>query len=343
MSSLPDDYWLHDEATQSLTGRHTRITFRLTQDVAVRLAEASPVTGGLIFALGDAPSRPAPWRRVWQKPGARQALICAALLLGAGPRARRHHSTSRWRRKSVFRGPCLRRPAHARPHHAADARALGLARDHRARPAPRGGSAGRAPAIARSPAMSCWDRPAPSTIDAAGWGLAAAELDLAAYGQSPSMRAAGTQDLIQNFFDEMFNHLDPYSRYEPPAPAEAERTKLSVDAGAGLGLVAARHAVVVGEPGAGRSRPAGRRANRRPAALDRRPRGARHATRPRPPAPDRQRGRPGGHTRARPGRGSARPDADAGRHTARDGVLRAAGPAAGRPHLQLSPATPPNG
>ena len=59
MSSLPDDFWLHDEATQSLTGRHTRITFRLTQDVAVRLAEASPVTGGLIFALGDAPSRPA--------------------------------------------------------------------------------------------------------------------------------------------------------------------------------------------------------------------------------------------------------------------------------------------
>ena len=51
VSSLPDDYWIHDEATQSLTGRKTRKTFRLTQDVTVRLAEASPVTGGLIFAL----------------------------------------------------------------------------------------------------------------------------------------------------------------------------------------------------------------------------------------------------------------------------------------------------
>ena len=57
ISSLPDDYWMHDEATQSLTGRTTRLTFRLTQDVTVRLAEASPVTGGLIFALGASPRR----------------------------------------------------------------------------------------------------------------------------------------------------------------------------------------------------------------------------------------------------------------------------------------------
>ena len=55
ISSLPDDYWMHDEATQSLTGRKTRVTFRLTQDLTVRLAEASPVTGGLIFGLGAAP------------------------------------------------------------------------------------------------------------------------------------------------------------------------------------------------------------------------------------------------------------------------------------------------
>ena len=54
MSALPDDYWIHDEATQSLTGRKTRQSFRLTQDVTVRLAEASPVTGGLVFAFGGA-------------------------------------------------------------------------------------------------------------------------------------------------------------------------------------------------------------------------------------------------------------------------------------------------
>ena len=57
LSSMPDDYWMHDEATQSLTGRTTRMSFRLTQDVTVRLSEASPVTGGLIFALDGSPPR----------------------------------------------------------------------------------------------------------------------------------------------------------------------------------------------------------------------------------------------------------------------------------------------
>lgn len=51
VSSLPDDFWQHDERTQTLTGRRTRLVFRLTQDVEVRLAEASPVTGGLVFHI----------------------------------------------------------------------------------------------------------------------------------------------------------------------------------------------------------------------------------------------------------------------------------------------------
>ena len=89
------------------------------------------------------------------------------------------------------------------------------------------------------------DRLAPSPDDAAAWGRLAAEAEGAAYAQSPTLRAAGTQGLIQGFFDEMFNHLDPYSRYEPPSPAEAERTKLSVDAGAGIGIIAQGHNVVI--------------------------------------------------------------------------------------------------
>src|SRR5271166_483137 len=32
LSSLPDDFWMHDERTQSLTGRKTRQTFRLAQE-----------------------------------------------------------------------------------------------------------------------------------------------------------------------------------------------------------------------------------------------------------------------------------------------------------------------
>ena len=51
VSSLPDDFWMHDEAAATLTGRRTRMSFRLAQDVEVRLSEASPVTGGLVFHI----------------------------------------------------------------------------------------------------------------------------------------------------------------------------------------------------------------------------------------------------------------------------------------------------
>jgi ribonuclease R len=58
VSSLPDDFWFHDEATQTLSGRRTRLTFRLAQRVEARLAEASPLTGGLVFhILERAPRR----------------------------------------------------------------------------------------------------------------------------------------------------------------------------------------------------------------------------------------------------------------------------------------------
>ena len=51
VSTLPNDFWMHDEATQTLTGRRSRLSFRLGQEVDARLIEASPVTGGLVFQL----------------------------------------------------------------------------------------------------------------------------------------------------------------------------------------------------------------------------------------------------------------------------------------------------
>jgi ribonuclease R len=51
MSALPDDYWHLDEMEQTLTGSRTRRVFRLSQDVEVRLVEANPVTGGLVFQI----------------------------------------------------------------------------------------------------------------------------------------------------------------------------------------------------------------------------------------------------------------------------------------------------
>ena len=51
LRSLPDDFWMHDETTQSLVGRSTRLVFGLAQAVEVRLSEATPVTGGLLFGM----------------------------------------------------------------------------------------------------------------------------------------------------------------------------------------------------------------------------------------------------------------------------------------------------
>jgi ribonuclease R len=56
MASLPDDFWMHDEAAQSLIGKRSRKTYQLAQMLDVRLAEARPVTGGLLFTLAGTPT-----------------------------------------------------------------------------------------------------------------------------------------------------------------------------------------------------------------------------------------------------------------------------------------------
>jgi carboxyl-terminal processing protease len=96
------------------------------------------------------------------------------------------------------------------------------------------------------------DRPiytavAPGPEDAPAWGRVAADINGAAYEASAELRRAGTEALTQSFFDEMFNHLDPYSRYVPPEPAEAERDKLSLDASAGIALVRQHGATVISD------------------------------------------------------------------------------------------------
>ena len=59
LAGLPDDFWMHDESTQSLSGRRSRLVFHLAQAVTVRLSEARPMTGGLLFqmAMGGGSAR----------------------------------------------------------------------------------------------------------------------------------------------------------------------------------------------------------------------------------------------------------------------------------------------
>jgi len=74
LGSLPDDRWDLDEATQTLAGRRTRLTFALGQAVEARLAEATPRTGGMVFHIlqglpGRGRAGPAPKGRRRGRPG----------------------------------------------------------------------------------------------------------------------------------------------------------------------------------------------------------------------------------------------------------------------------------
>jgi len=90
-----------------------------------------------------------------------------------------------------------------------------------------------------------FQRPAPDQNSAELWGAMVAELSAAAWNVSPEIQAAGGQALITTFFDEVFNHLDPYSRYVAPEAADEDRARRSGEAGAGLELARIRTSFVV--------------------------------------------------------------------------------------------------
>ena len=64
VSSLPDDYYVHDEKAHCLVGRQHGLTFRLGDVVDARLVEANGLTGGVILELmGSAGAPRSPLRR----------------------------------------------------------------------------------------------------------------------------------------------------------------------------------------------------------------------------------------------------------------------------------------
>jgi carboxyl-terminal processing protease len=89
--------------------------------------------------------------------------------------------------------------------------------------------------------------PLPAEGDVNGWAGIATQLAVAAAGTSVPVRRAGTQGVVQNFFDELFNHLDPYSRYVPPRDAGEDRERRVGQAGVGLRLTRRGSAIVVVE------------------------------------------------------------------------------------------------
>ena len=53
ISSLPDDYYIHEEAKHRLVGRRTGQVFRLADRVSVRLLEADGLTGSTVFRITE--------------------------------------------------------------------------------------------------------------------------------------------------------------------------------------------------------------------------------------------------------------------------------------------------
>ncbi|MFT8243936.1 S41 family peptidase [Roseomonas sp. BN140053] len=68
-----------------------------------------------------------------------------------------------------------------------------------------------------------------------------------AWNASPPLRRGGLDGLLQAVFDEIFNHLDPYSRYLSPAAAGTARDRRFGTAGVGLRLEPGPRGVSVAE------------------------------------------------------------------------------------------------
>jgi ribonuclease R len=59
-SSLGGEYWMHDETAHALVGDRTGRRWPLGKSVEVRLTEAMPLTGGLLFEMLSEPEAPDP-------------------------------------------------------------------------------------------------------------------------------------------------------------------------------------------------------------------------------------------------------------------------------------------
>ncbi len=80
--------------------------------------------------------------------------------------------------------------------------------------------------------------PAPAAPEAAAPALAHALAGMfeAAWRASPTLRRAGPERMLRSAFEELFDHLDPYSRYLTPEEALAARIRRIGQAGLGLRL-----------------------------------------------------------------------------------------------------------
>lgn len=93
----------------------------------------------------------------------------------------------------------------------------------------------------------------------------------AAWRISPALRRAGPERMLRSAFEELFDRLDPYSRYLTPAEARAARLQRIGQIGLGLRLAAGRgrrHVVIATVTPGGAAAEAGIRSGDRVLAVD---------------------------------------------------------------------------
>ena len=114
---------------------------------------------------------------------------------------------------------------------------------------------------------------APAEDDLAAWTDTAVAMADSAFRHSAQIRQGGQQALLQSFFDELFNHLDPYSRYIAPVPADADRDQREgAKASAGIAVSRSRCCAVISAVNAnGPAWTAGLSAGQRLLAVDGKP------------------------------------------------------------------------
>ena len=91
-----------------------------------------------------------------------------------------------------------------------------------------------------------FSRVLPSADSHTAWADLVTAAMQAAWQHSSTLRDAGSDALLQGFFDELFNHLDPYSRYLGPSPATSDRTRRTGSTGTvGLSLGQSGRTIVI--------------------------------------------------------------------------------------------------
>ena len=90
-----------------------------------------------------------------------------------------------------------------------------------------------------------FEAPLPRDESAVAWANTAAALAVVAEGLSQPVRRVGAAGIIQSFFDELFNHLDPYSRYVGPTAAVADRDRREGRAGLGIAVITRGGSVLI--------------------------------------------------------------------------------------------------